>query len=433
MEAVSSRRALVVFAFSLTGAACGPQYFDAIGADPCIGEPGASGCTLPVVWPNNASFTNSDPWIAAHHDAISEMHPKLLVLDFYNGSTLQQATDVVQNQIAALADGSRYHGYSVSGAPSFLRYELLKVVDLADRPIPSGWSNPSSTLYPTDTSGAFDIAPLFGQDFADRHYGIPDPANGARNLTLCELYEQGKINEVWLEVGESGVRATPNVIESRQNYDDSRTAIAGSFTILGCTNCVSCGVTVRMAHLSPYQYTDCDLQIRGWGIEDLGNSIPYLANAAAPFLNRDLRKFGVSFDGWADICQGGNDCVKYPSPSRASSADGVTPTWRIDPFVQGCGSTLFPPNATHRWDFEGTVPVHSRCENYQMHNGDGGDDVLDTYSKDKVASYDQAYNSTCGGGGGWQVYWRQSIPGYGNTARDLSGNPMKNWWPFLFY
>jgi hypothetical protein len=31
------------------------------------------------------------------------------------------------------------------------------------------------------------------------------------------------------------------------------------------------------------------------------------------------------------------------------------------------------------------------------------------------------------------VWWWQSFPGLGNAARDESGAPMKNWWPFLFY
>jgi hypothetical protein len=35
--------------------------------------------------------------------------------------------------------------------------------------------------------------------------------------------------------------------------------------------------------------------------------------------------------------------------------------------------------------------------------------------------------------GRWVVYWRQNMPGLGNTALDDDGRPMKNWWPFLFY
>ena len=35
--------------------------------------------------------------------------------------------------------------------------------------------------------------------------------------------------------------------------------------------------------------------------------------------------------------------------------------------------------------------------------------------------------------GRWVVYWRQHMPGLGNTALDDEGLPMKNWWPYLFY
>ena len=35
--------------------------------------------------------------------------------------------------------------------------------------------------------------------------------------------------------------------------------------------------------------------------------------------------------------------------------------------------------------------------------------------------------------GRWVVYWRQHMPGLGNTALDDDGRPMKNWWPYLFY
>ena len=34
---------------------------------------------------------------------------------------------------------------------------------------------------------------------------------------------------------------------------------------------------------------------------------------------------------------------------------------------------------------------------------------------------------------GWQIYWRQSMPGYQNKAKATDGTPMKNWWPMLFY
>jgi len=42
----------------------------------------------------------------------------------------------------------------------------------------------------------------------------------------------------------------------------------------------------------------------------------------------------------------------------------------------------------------------------------------------KAAALEQQFPDC---GGGWQIYWRQSMPGPGNAAH------LKNWWPFLFY
>jgi hypothetical protein len=34
---------------------------------------------------------------------------------------------------------------------------------------------------------------------------------------------------------------------------------------------------------------------------------------------------------------------------------------------------------------------------------------------------------------GWQIYWRQSMPGYQNMAKGTTGAQIPNWWPILFY
>ena len=48
----------------------------------------------------------------------------------------------------------------------------------------------------------------------------------------------------------------------------------------------------------------------------------------------------------------------------------------------------------------------------------------------KVAALAQMFPDC---GGGWQIYWRQSIPGLGTRAKNADGSTMKNWWPLLFY
>jgi hypothetical protein len=35
--------------------------------------------------------------------------------------------------------------------------------------------------------------------------------------------------------------------------------------------------------------------------------------------------------------------------------------------------------------------------------------------------------------GPWMVYWRQNWPGHRNLSTDDAGEPLKNWWPMLFY
>jgi hypothetical protein len=55
-----------------------------------------------------------------------------------------------------------------------------------------------------------------------------------------------------------------------------------------------------------------------------------------------------------------------------------------------------------------------------------------TRSRVRSSAYNQdpAYRDC---GGGWSIYMRQNFPGFANPARDVDGQPMKNWWPFSYY
>jgi hypothetical protein len=169
------------------------------------------------------------------------------------------------------------------------------------------------------------------------------------------------------------------------------------------------------------------------GIEAMWEALPSLAADARAFLNRDFdTRFGVRLKSWAEICDlAGTPCVEYPTPqsARGSYPDDGTP-WSIAPFQQGCGSTRFPPNARARGDMVNAAPVDSRCAHFGLGDWPGGGDAYEPYSAGEVAALDQAFPDC---GGGWQIYWRQSIPGYGTRARGADGAPMKNWWPLLFY
>ena len=429
--------AMVVAAVALTAAGttgCA-RLVDAVVAPDCATDPTTAGCG-PTSWPIAGHGANSDPWLVGHRTVITEMRPRVLVLNFLNGTSAADSMQVAMRQAAALAEGSRYHGYADAAAPVFLRYEIAAVVDLTDKPPPAGWQYPSSTLLPTTPSGEFDVMALFSAQFGER-FGFTDPSAPSRALSLCELFERGTINEVWIQDGEPELRRAPLNLERKQVYDATETAIPGRFDPClggndGCLDQIICGVTVRLAHLDAARGPGCDLQVRGWGIERMWDALPSLRPDALAFLNRDFdSRFGVRFDGWPAICdQRSARCVTYLTPTNAtgSYADG-TP-WTINQFRQGCGSTLFPPNASARWDLASTTAVDSRCEHFGLRDGPAGGDTYEPYTAVKVAAAEQAFPDC---GGGWQVYWRQSMPGLANRARNSDGTATKNWWPLLFY
>lgn len=443
------------FATALLGSSlalgCGQSEGDLL--TPSCG-PGASGADVPCpdTWPNDKSRANSDPWLAAHHDELTSIHPRVLLLHFDNQIAMSQVRTNTDALVQKLAEGSRYHGYS----SPFLQYEIAYAVDLTDRPPPPGWENTYSTRLPTTSDGALDPAPLFGQLFAEL-YQIPDPTAPSRKLALCELFERGVINEVWLHIGEPPPVSTPSILERRQVYDASGHASAGAFlTTAGspdqaqALDARGCAVTVRMVVIVPLTTPQdnappvgrdvaCSLMAHGFGIETMALAIPYLTIHARPFLNLDLRsRYHVTFDAWRDICRSDfAPCVQYSSDAggqwRALPATGATVGgWTMRPFRQGCGTVDFPPNARFRWDFDNREPnqgVPARCEHYGRRDGPDGYDTYLPYLADETGGLQGPFNC----GPAWQMYWRQSIPGYGNVALDVDGRPMKNWWPYLFY
>ncbi len=425
---MTARTGLLAAALSMF--ACS-RSVDAVRAVDCLGQPDDPVCTP---WPTDGHAANSDPWLAAHHQVITQMAPRVLVLNFENAATPSVALAAAQSQAAAIAEGSRYHGYSDDGARPFLQPQIVKVVDLTDHPPPAGWSNPSSTQLPTTPTGEFDPTALFASRFSDA-YGFPDPASPSRALSLCALFEQGVVNEVWIEDGEAGARHAPLNVERKQAYDTAGQAIPGAFLPYvgggGNLDQILCNVTVRMAHLDRARGPGCDLLVRGWGIEGMWDALPADAPDARAFLNDDFdTRFGVPFHSFADICDdSGDPCVGYPDSTTAAGSYADGSSWRIAPFAQGCGSSRFPPNARARNDFANSGAVDSRCAGFGLGGGSGGD----AYAPYTAATVDALEAEFPDCGGGWQIYWRQSMPGFGNQAHGMGGRPIKNWWPFLYY
>jgi hypothetical protein len=104
--------------------------------------------------------------------------------------------------------------------------------------------------------------------------------------------------------------------------------------------------------------------------------------------------------------------------------DGTGTVRDYDPV---CGNAHFRPNARRQYDIDGVNPyaVRTSCANYR----DGTGQTL-VFTDEQFAPY-AALGDDCTGP--FLVWWSQNIPGLDNASRDDEGDPMLNWWPFLFY
>ena len=408
---------------------------------------GGDAAPPPIVWPNATSFASSDPWIMQHHDEITAMHPRALLIHFANGSTVADVTARFDLQKSAMQEATRYHGYGDPSAPPFLSYELAKLVDLTDATIPPNWTAPNSTKMPR-RNGGIDFGALFGASFADA-YGVPDPAQPSRNMTLCEILTKGFAQELFIVFNKSGSDANvPEILEYKQIYDGTDAKVAGQFDDCAGNGCVdpadlaavaACGHSVRIGFLEMNGVIGNSLHVNFHNYEHIGlKAVPHFYEMYEPFENFDLRgRFGVPFDSWYDVCDyTSNDCVAFTGTDAldwkcdpGTSCAGQTGT--MSPYAQGCGSAHFPANARYHYDYYNTSPVLSTCEHFGLQDGPNGADLATPYDSSKIAGWEAKYGS--GVGGGWHIYAFQNFPGYKNHAKLPDGAPMKNWWPYLYY
>jgi hypothetical protein len=393
-----------------------------------------------LIWPNSESSTNGDAWLRQHHDEVSELRPRVLLLLANNKDTPKNAEDFANKTIAAYREASRFRGYKDPKAWAQLAYEIFKVADMRDS---SGMDWPAA--WPTTGSGntlSFVYEGLFKPAFAV-HFGVKDPKDATRYLPLCELFERGLINELWIAAPR--VNGNPlGVYESKarvQSYDEDLAPVAGKFDACAANGCYDpglagqCKVTVRLMELATDRGTGCALHATGHGMEGLRRAIPYYAAASARFFNFDMKaRYGLPIDSPYDTCNySAAACWRFPndhtltkSPAGGSTAASFT----FDRWGEGCGNVHFPPNGSQQYAYSEATPVRSTCEHYGLGGGAAGKDLATPFTSQLVSDYEKRFGDC---GGGWQVYMRQSMPGYGNGGVGDDGKPLKSWWPFLYW
>lgn len=425
---------------------------DASASDPPSTEPattdpdgGTSAEAGALVWPNAEHVASSDPWLAEHHDEITEMHPKVITINFDNaGPTKDNWQKHVGELIAGFAEGSRYHGYSDAKAKPFLQYEVSQWVDLSDATPPAGWTHKYSTKYPVncqpDAFYKLDYAALFSAEMAPAFGGKP----------LCDLFKEGKVHEVWLYAnGDPEKYTCPNgkvlddvgaaeILEAKPIYDANNTKKTGEWNRCAGNGCLgdhdlaafkACGQTVRVLYINSTRGPGCAMHSAGHGYESMArsNAVPELKPRFEPFGNFDFdTRLKLPFSDWYACSD--PSCITWDGPNSLHWKVGAK-TGSVPAFDQSCGNVHFAPNARAHYD-ENDTAVLSACAHYGLHDGPGGKDASELFSRATYAQY-ETLAPDCGGA--WQVYWRQSFPGFGNHATDKSGKPMRNWWPYLFY
>jgi hypothetical protein len=392
-----------------------------------------------IVWPNAVSSKNSDPWLAANHTKIVEMHPRFLILDFANYFTDAQVMARFNLHKEALMEGSRYHGYSNPDAKPFMIWEVFKHVSLKDNPPPPDAVSRNSTRMPR-RNGGIDFGQLFSQEYADL-YKVPDPATPGRFMKICDMFEAGMVNDILVAFEKKAPdNNVPEVVELHQVYDASDVKIPGRFDANAGNGSwgpgdvalvMACGRSVRLNFLEMTGNLTNAMEVLGHNFEHIGaRAMPRFHAMFKPFANFDLNtRFGTRYQDWYGICQYGQPCLTYPDNNSVTTPEGDT----FRPFDQGCGNAHFPPNAGRHYDKANSQEVLSTCEHYGLHDGPGGKDLQTPYSVKTLERWAQNPVARAMPGGAWFLYWWQSWPGYDNKAKMPDGTPMKNWWVYLYY
>jgi hypothetical protein len=354
-----------------------------------------------VIWPNAESFANSDPWLVAHHDRIERMEPRVLAVNFVHGLGEGEARALLERLIAALRESSRWQGWRDPEAPAFLEYRVAEYVDLSE---PAGRYDRNSARFPRD-GAALDYGALY---------------------QMLGLAERVDVNEVWLLADHTERTAPWETVEVKCAYDEALRPVGHVYDAgnSGPHAAPWIGRSLRTLFVNFARGVGCAMESLGHSLERMATcgAIPYYERYFREYAMLDLdRRYGLPFES---LYLKGPHPVSYPSPSTLEYRAG----WRrrrVADYVSAGGNVHFMPNGRFDYDLDGAAPAMSTVESWRQPGQQAR-----PWTPAVLGRYRELAPDCMGR---WAVYWRQNMPGPGNTARDDDGRPMKNWWPFLFY
>lgn len=390
------------------------------------------------VWPNLQSKANSDLWLVQNHHKIRAMKPRLLLINFSNDHSREHLEGLVQKIINALAESTRYHGYSNNKSPAFLEYEIFQLVDLRDGAKGTG----NSLQLPVKDSEArtgfnVDYNAFFSDSFAAL-MNIRDPENSQRCMNLTELLDRGWVHEVWFfESGSAKSRVHSGafeVVELKPQYDEQFQKVENKFVQAGNggdTDQKWTGRSCRIGCINASRGVGCYLESLAHGMEGTSTSgaIPYFSRYFKEYAGYDLReKYGLPFDSFYALDYRTGD-LKFPTSSTLQVVHEGKTLIR-NGYVAAGGNAHFPPNGRRHYDLDNSDPVLSTIEDWRIGSAADGNDLAKPFTSANFERYRDLAPDCMGR---WLVYWRQNMPGLDNRQKDDQGKPMLNWIPFLFY
>jgi len=141
-------------------------------------------------------------------------------------------------------------------------------------------------------------------------------------------------------------------------------------------------------------------------------------------------RYGVNFES---LYAGGDNYTYTNCGSGACTtfnALSSNPPVSIANYTVAAGNVHYPPGATHGYDYYPAATVLSSIESF----GEAAETAVPVnYHLWDFINNDPTVDDDCGGH--WLTLWYQNMPGLGNTTVDPSraGQPILNWWPFMYY
>ncbi len=278
-------------------------------------------------------------------------------------------------------------------------------------------------------------------------------------LSLCQLADQGIVHDVWMAFdpdSDPTESSAAEILEWAPVYDQNRNK-TGAWDSCAGNGCFDSDVphcsnaSIRISFINLNRGPGCFIHGEGHGMEHKlseGHTVPSIAPYFREFASMDLDvKYSMPFSSWyalpgknppQDVPNSPCDYIKWTSPTSIQWTTTPVPDvcttepqrTTLNPYVPVCGSVHFPPNARRHYDEFNTFVVKSTCQGWRRHEGTGGADLQRDFSNATFAQYN-SLAPDCEGG--FQVWWRQNMPGVNNPLKDNANQPMLSFYPFLFY